>query len=166
MARILHFRTDEPTLARFAEVHRNELETVEAESAFEAILAIACRLVDRARERMPQPERRVSRRRSVAHRAECSGPWGTSPCMISDMSETGMSLVCGRKLLVGEQVKIKWQNAPDAKPAEIRCVVRYSLDTVTGVEFVRITDTQRVPVYAALGIAEAKPATMAAAVGM
>ncbi len=75
-------------------------------------------------------------RRPAAVRARCSGDWGSSNCLISDLSEGGASLVCGHAPQVGEQVTLEFASRPNFEPMRLRCAVKYVSGSQTGVAFV------------------------------
>src|SRR3954469_5494100 len=119
-------------------------------SAFQEILALACSRVDALRNTEPELERRAMSRRKIALRAQCSGGWGASRCLISDFGEGGLAMVCGHPHSIGDRVRVSWDYAAEAEPIQIDCAVRHVTGSHVGVEFVEITHAQRSLVLASL----------------
>lgn len=73
----------------------------------------------------------------VAVRAKCSGDWGESPCLLTDLSLSGAGFVCGHSPSIGEQVTLVFET--DKKPVRILCSVRHVSDTHIGVAFLFVS---------------------------
>ena len=78
-------------------------------------------------------------RKPIAVRASCGGDWGTSDCLISDISEGGASVVCGHTPKIGDKITLEWPAATPQQNLRILCSVRHVSRTHTGVAFVGIT---------------------------
>lgn len=107
-------------------------------SSFEQILAIVCDRIDTLRESQPEMDRRGITRKKTALRGECSGEWGGSPCLISDVSEQGMAFVCGHLHGIGDHVRIDL-SAPSGKTIRVEGVVRHVTGPNIGIEFQQLT---------------------------
>ncbi len=77
-------------------------------ASFRTIYELACKSVDSLKIASPTLDRRTSPRLAVAVPAQCLGPWGSSPSLISEMSDTGANLVSGRTLVPGEKITLEW----------------------------------------------------------
>ena len=107
-------------------------------SSFEQILAIVCDRIDSLRESQPQMDRRGIPRKKTALRGECSGEWGGSPCLISDVSEQGMAYVCGHLHGIGDRVRIDL-NGQNGRIVRIEGIVRHVTGPNIGIEFQQLT---------------------------
>lgn len=88
-------------------------------------------------------ERRSLSRWPVALDGTCYGAWGSSKCLISELSENGISVVCGHIARVGEEFTVAWRLAECETPIQITCVVRGISDQQAGLEFLDATRVDR-----------------------
>ena len=94
--------------------------------------------------RFPWNEERCSFPRwPVALEGSCYGTWGSSKCLISELSESGISVVSGHISRVGEEFTVAWRLAVSETPLQITCVVRRIVDKQAGIEFLDATYTDR-----------------------
>lgn len=121
------------------------------EPVFQNILAFTCDRIDSLRH-VPadQPPPRSCRRKKIALRAECSGLWGISRCLISDFGDGGMALVCGHSHAVGEFIQVRWFFESEPSMAEVDCEVRHVTGEHVGVRFMYVSPQQRAQLVAAL----------------
>lgn len=97
--------------------------------------------------RSPYPwdkERRAFPRWPVALEGTCYGAWGSSRCLIAELSENGISLVSGHALSVGDLCDIAWRLSAAETPIHVTCIVRQISDRQIGLEFLDATRSDRV----------------------
>ena len=82
-------------------------------------------------------------RKPIAVRASCGGHWGVSDCLISDISEGGVSVVCGHAPSVGEHVTLEWSTGTKKKRLRIPCAVRHVSGTHTGLAFLSVSAAKK-----------------------
>ncbi len=83
-------------------------------------------------------ERRSSPRRPVRVKRTCSGPWGASECLVVDVSETGLGIVTGQELKLGDEVLVDWESEKGSdRPSQIACRVAHQTHGRVGLAFVR-----------------------------
>ena len=119
-------------------------------SAFQQILELACSRIDTLRSTQPELERRTLPRTKVALRAECSGTWGNSRCLITDHGEGGLAIVCGHPHSVGDVLRVRWLFGRHNWPAEVDCIVRHVTGSSIGIEFLHVSPGQRARLRASL----------------
>jgi hypothetical protein len=119
-------------------------------SAFQEILEFVCSRIENGRSTNTDQERRTLPRTKMALRARCSGAWGDSPCLVSDISEGGMAFVCGHPHEVDDDIRLTWYALEG--PIEIECIVRHVTGANIGVEFLNLTQEQRHKVLTSLHI--------------
>ena len=113
-------------------------------SAFEAIVRLACMSVDGVGYQPARQEKRGSTRLPVALRGQCAGEWGASPCLISEISQGGLSLVCGHTHNPGDHIHVSWSEGAKGDGMEADCLVRHVCATHIGVEFLEMPDAHSV----------------------
>lgn len=141
-------------MAEILEIGAAQLETSDSganQSSFERILAIVCDRIDTLRGSQPELDRRGIPRKKTALRAQCSGEWGGSPCLISDLSEEGMAFVCGHLHGIGDRVRIDF-STPRGKNFRVEAIVRHITGPYIGVEFQHLTGQQRRDIAASLTV--------------
>lgn len=67
---------------------------------------------------------------------------GDVPCVIHDLSENGLGLVCSRPADVGEEMDLWWRLGPNQE-IQTHCVVRNANEAEVRVEFVKLTRANR-----------------------
>ena len=63
--------------------------------------------------------------------------------MISEVSEAGLSFVTGHSCNVGEELSIAWRMDDSDEPFHLQCVVRHVNEGRIGVEFMKLSMTER-----------------------
>ena len=63
--------------------------------------------------------------------------------MISEISEAGLSFITGHSCNVGEELSIAWRMDESDEPFHLQCVVRHVNEGRIGVEFLKLSMTER-----------------------
>jgi hypothetical protein len=87
-------------------------------------------------------EQRAFPRWVVAFPAHCYGSWGSSDCLIIEISEAGATVTSGHVARVGDEITIAWKFA-DGAPFQVTGVVRDFSQGRTGVEFSNVSLVDR-----------------------
>ena len=88
-------------------------------------------------------ERRDVPRCAVTFAGNCYGIWGSSPCVISELSEAGITVVSAHIAKVGEEFTVAWSLADRETPLQITCIVRDLSGQQAGLEFLDAQWTDR-----------------------
>lgn len=141
-------------MAEILEIGAAQLESSDTganQSSFEQILAIVCDRIDTLRGSQPELDRRGIPRKKTALRAQCSGDWGASPCLISDLSEGGMAFVCGHLHGIGDLVSLDF-STPRGRNFRVEAIVRHVTGPYIGVEFQHLNWQQHRDIAASLTV--------------
>ena len=84
-------------------------------------------------------EHRAFRRWPIALETRCYGRAGSTQCLISEISEAGLTVVTGYRCAVGDELNVAWEFESDEKPFHVTCVVRCISAIGAGVEFLNIS---------------------------
>ena len=87
-------------------------------------------------------ERRAFPRWAVSLDCKATAKSGDVPCVIHDLSENGLGLVCSRPAAVGKEVDLWWRLGT-SQEIETHCVVRNSDQAEVRVEFVKLSRANR-----------------------
>lgn len=88
-------------------------------------------------------ERRAFPRSPVAIQGTCYGIWGSSPCFISGLSESGITVHSCHMAKVGEEFTVAWHLADCETPLQMACAVRELSDREVHLEFLGAKWTDR-----------------------
>ena len=84
-------------------------------------------------------ERRAFPRRSVSINGEASGKEGIFPCLIRTLNEKGLGFICDQQFQVGEEITMAWVMGPREPSLHVHCIVRNTVETQVGVEFLNLS---------------------------
>ena len=152
-----------PTILPFGDTD-DELSSSSAteRSTFRDIVNLACSQVDAFQRTPTEFRRRIIARKKVALRAECSGAWGSSPCLISDFGDGGLAIVCGHPHKVGDVIHLSWSFDLQSSGVEVDCEVRHVTGPHIGACFLNVTSKERVRLIETLRRATTGKSTFAA----
>ena len=88
-------------------------------------------------------ERRSSARWPVALEGSCYGTWGSSPCVITDLSESGITVSSAHIAKVGEEFTVAWYADDGYPPIQVTCAVRQFSDQQAHLEFLYASPSDR-----------------------
>ncbi len=88
-------------------------------------------------------ERRAFARRPVFLKALCYGRLGSAPCVVTDMSESGIGVRSTLPRSVGDEVTAAWRFVADDKPFRISGIVRRASAGTLGIEFLDLSAADR-----------------------
>jgi PilZ domain len=88
-------------------------------------------------------ERRDFPRCAVAYAGSCYGIGGSSPCVISEVSEAGVTVLSAHIAKIGEEFTVAWSLADNETPLQITCIVRDVSGEQAGLEFLDAQWTDR-----------------------
>jgi hypothetical protein len=77
----------------------------------------------------------------------CYGTWGSSRCEISELSESGLTVVVSQPLRPGDELTVAWRLENSGSPMHVTCVVRQVSGEEVGLEFVDATLSQRLNIF-------------------
>ena len=101
-------------------------------------------------------ERRAFPRWAVSLDCQASRQGKRFPCRIDEISENGLRLVPGGASEIGDEISIAWNLEPSDPAVEVRCVVRESSPSRSGVEFLNLTMGNRLRIVHFLAARDAK----------
>jgi hypothetical protein len=87
-------------------------------------------------------ERRAFPRWAVTLDGKTTAQSGGLPCVIHDLSESGLGLACSRSADIGEELDVWWRLGPHEE-LETHCVVRDISQAKLRVEFVKLSRVNR-----------------------
>ena len=74
--------------------------------------------------------------------ARCYGKWGSSPCLMSEISEAGVSFVSEHVYEVGEELTVAWR-LDSSQPLQCVCRVSHITSSTVGAKFVDVDNLDR-----------------------
>lgn len=87
-------------------------------------------------------ERRAFPRWVAGMDCKATAKSGNMPCVIHDLSENGLGLVCRESAEVGEEMDLWWRLGP-SQEIQTHCVVRNTNQAEVRVEFVKLSRANR-----------------------
>lgn len=106
-------------------------------------------------------QRRAFPRWPVALFGHCCGQFDRSPCLITDLNESGLKFVSDRSPEIGDTLELDWPLDPLApSPLRVACRVKHASNRRAGVEFLNLRLSDRLRI---LEFVTKKPAAKAAA---